>query len=224
MKTMSGLSAKGQKTERSIFDTIVKTHKKIPEYCHNSEQGKLRRYTPMEHQSTSEGMKNRMARGEYSSGRKQFSTETGYEMLPEFNQGSKVATHDSTNEYVNTVSKLYLDSNADEADIRDEFYLDEFVGFDDSAKLNKPPEEDDIYIEESLTTVLTQSAETTDAEDRSLNKETEEQHFNGATGGKKVDNRDWIKENKPNRFLKGITRFFQKSTYLCGCRDDLDFK
>lgn len=71
VKTMSGLSAKNQKGGKNILDSLTKTNKRISSYCHNSEQGKLRRGTPMEHQSTHEGMKNRMMRGAYSSGKKQ---------------------------------------------------------------------------------------------------------------------------------------------------------
>lgn len=40
----------------------------------------------------------------------------------------------------------------------------------------------------------------------------------------KIDNRDWIKESKSDRFLRGITRFFKKSKYSWGWIDDLNLK
>jgi hypothetical protein len=38
--------------------------------------------------------------------------------------------------------------------------------------------------------------------------------FKGATGGKNTTQKDWVKRPQSNRLVKGIKRFFQKSTYL----------
>jgi hypothetical protein len=76
-------------SKKNVFESINKAIKMTPNYCHNSEQGKLRRYTPMEHQSTSEGMRQRITRGAYSSSNKKKISIGGYDVVAEYGNATK---------------------------------------------------------------------------------------------------------------------------------------
>lgn len=221
-KTMYDLSAKCQKGQKNILETITKVNKRVPSYYHNSEQGKLRRYTPME-QSNSDAMKSRVMRGAYSSGKKiSVDTDAGYDLVPEYSQGDKEASGGPAHEHIATVEKFEIESNVDP----DEFKGVQHDADSEELKLSKVPEDTSIC-DLSHTDFSEPSVESIFNSARKIRKETESDstiESKAATKGKVGQKTDWVKESNSSRIFKGIKRFFQSSSYSCGCKDDLDFK
>lgn len=142
-------------------------------------------------------------------------------MVPEYNPEIKEASGGFINDNVSTISKLDLQSCEDNEMKTDEFV---FLGID-SAKISKPPEEESILIEDINPDLSTQSIDSFINSARKLRKDTEQEYGpKGATKGKAINKTDWVKGKNSSTLVNSIKRFFQKSSYHCGCKDDLDFK
>jgi len=223
-KTMSDLSAKGPKNNRNILATINKELKRTPNYSHNSEQGKIRRYTPMEHHSTNDAIKNRVMRGAYSSTRKKdSSSDSWYEHKSEYNQGTREPSGGMAAETDEIVLKLEMESN--KKDSHNEYYAEtqkHFV-YDEPMKLNKVPEEDSFWLE-SLNNCSTDSFDTCSNSVREIRKDSDtvRSTFLGSANG--VNTRKISKQSSKNALLKTVNRFLNAPSYLWKCKDDSYFK
>lgn len=73
-------------------------------------------------------------------------------------------------------------------------------------KLSKIPEvELSLYSDESATNVSIHSYDSVAQSERKLNVDEDQvavNGFSGATGGKKIQNRDWIKEEESSKIVK----------------------
>jgi hypothetical protein len=155
--------------------------------------------------------------------------ETPYDETPEYQGGCKEASGGYANDNNSTISKFDLESNVDTNEINKESFMDLTpTKFDFDAKLSKLTEEYSVWYEENhnINDISSQSIDPIESSQRKIHKESmiEDFGFKGATGGKNTTQKDWVKRPQSNRLVKGIKRFFQKSTYLWGCKDDFDFK
>lgn len=228
VKTMSALSSKKYGGTKDILGSIEKIPRKISNYCLNSEQGKLRRYTPME-QSNCEGLKFRHQREVYSSSKQNnFTMESTFDLIPDFQDDCKEPSGGYA-DHTLSINILDLDSNIDVYEKRKESFSENLAPkeFDFNAKMNKPTEEESVWYEETINIndVTSQSIDPIENSQRRIRKDSfvENSGFKGATGRKNATQKDWEKRPSENRLVKGIKRFFQKSTYLWGCKDDFDF-
>jgi hypothetical protein len=190
------------------------------------------RYTPCEN-GTNKSIKNRVYRGVYTSGRKaETPLEQQYDLVKEFKPTS---SHPTQAEYYDctNLQTLDLDSNFEKddrtTDLNGSSPKDTTDDDDDKpAKMSKLADDESVYnLDDSINDLSMYSMESFTNSARKIRRENDSDDVYGyvkATKGKKIDNKDWIKESKSGRLLRGLTRFFSKPKYFCGCIDDFNFK
>ena len=193
------------KTTAKVFDSIKPSIKKTPNQYRKEMNSKLSRYTPLEKTKNKDAIKGRVMRGEYSTGYKMSTnTDSEYDFLEDMNP-SYSWVKDETYNNPSLVRQLDVESieeiSNESIDINDQQEQS-----DEVHKLNKIPEvELSLYSDESVTNVSIQSIESIAQSERKLNineEKTEENGFSGATGGKRIQNRDWIKESESSKIVK----------------------
>jgi hypothetical protein len=128
----------------------------------------------MEHQSTSEGMRQRITRGAYSSSNKKKISIGGYDVVAEYGNATKQSAGWYEREHINSELKFDFESNIGQKEYNEEYFTrsDSFVPIDEHAKLSKLVEEDSICIE-SINDVSTQSMESVPSSVRNLRKDND---------------------------------------------------
>ena len=172
---------------------------------------------------------NNTVRGVYTSGRKgNESISKDYDMIEEYVHPiypANTAFYDSKA----NLKLLDLESNYEKDDQESDFYNESAkdTADCDSAKLNKPEEDETVYINDSINDISLYSTDSVTNSTRKIHKENDLEDvygFKGATQGKKIDLRSWNKDKSQNSFLRGFKRFFATPTYPWGWADDFTFK